>query len=127
MPRLQTFVSSSTEKEIINIIAVKKAEGANGDEANISSITAMLVDLGLRIYTLQQTKEEGGFNQMEFNKTLLENTIMSNLINKKLFAISSYNSEIQGMEKFEYKAMAESIKKEVSLMMNKFFPQKNTL
>jgi TraM protein, DNA-binding len=47
---------------------------------------------------------------------------MSNVINKKLFAINSYNNEIQGMEKFEYKAMAESIKAEVALMMDKFFP-----
>jgi TraM protein, DNA-binding len=47
---------------------------------------------------------------------------MSNVINKKLFAINSYNSEIQGMDKYEYKAMTESIKTEVAMMMNKFFP-----
>jgi TraM protein, DNA-binding len=49
MPGLQTFVSSGTEKEIINIITTKKAEGANADEANISGITAMLVGPGLRV------------------------------------------------------------------------------
>jgi len=124
MPRLQTFVSAMTEKEIINIVNIKKSEGARTEESNISSVTAMLVELGLKVYRLQQTKEESAFNQTEFNKTLLENSVMSNLINKKLFAINSYNSEIQGMNKYEYKTMTESIKTEVTMMMNKFFPVK---
>jgi TraM protein, DNA-binding len=122
MPRLQTFVSARTEKEIVNIVSAKKSEGARTEESNISSVTAMLVELGLKVYQLQQTKEEGGFNQTEFNKTLLENIVMSNVINKNLFAINSYNSEIQGMDKYEYKAMTESIKAEVALMMDRFFP-----
>jgi hypothetical protein len=122
MPRIQTFVSNEIEQELIDIINIKRSEGATKDEANVSNTTSMLIELGIRVYKLQREKTEGGFSQAEFNKIMLENVMKTSYISQILLGINSYNQEIAGNEKFIYKDMAAKIKSDVSVAMERFFP-----
>ncbi|MGE4687776.1 conjugal transfer relaxosome DNA-binding protein TraM [Yersinia enterocolitica] len=122
MPRIQTFVSNDIEQEIVDIINIKRSEGASKDEANVSNTTSMLIELGIRVYKLQRQKSEGGFSQVEFNKVMLENMMKTSFVCQKLLGMNSYNSEIQGMPKFQFQEMKVQIKKDVDNMMEKFFP-----
>jgi hypothetical protein len=38
----------------------------------------MLLELGLRVYEAQMERKESGFNQMAFNKALLESVLKRN-------------------------------------------------
>jgi hypothetical protein len=122
MPRIQTFVSNDIEQEIMDIINIKRSEGATKDEANVSNTTSMLIELGIRVYKLQRQKVEGGFSQIEFNKIMLENMMKTSFVCQKLLGINSFNSEIQSMHKFQYKEMATQIKNDVDNVMDTFFP-----
>ncbi|MBS0057634.1 conjugal transfer relaxosome DNA-binding protein TraM [Yersinia sp. Marseille-Q3913] len=125
MPRIQTFVSNDIEQEIVDIINIKRSEGASKDEANVSNTTSMLIELGIRVYKLQRQKSEGGFSQIEFNKVMLENMMKTSFICQKLLGINSFNAEIQAMPKFQYKEMATQIKSDVDSVMVNFFPSED--
>ncbi|AUQ43891.1 conjugal transfer relaxosome DNA-binding protein TraM [Yersinia ruckeri] len=125
MPRIQTFVSNDIEQEIVDIINIKRSEGASKDEANVSNTTSMLIELGIRVYKLQRQKSEGGFSQIEFNKVMLENMMKTSFICQKLLGINSFNAEIHAMPKFQYKEMATQIKSDVDSVMVNFFPSED--
>ncbi|UHM93595.1 conjugal transfer relaxosome DNA-binding protein TraM [Rahnella victoriana] len=123
MPKIQTFVNSVIEQEISNIVRQKKMEGANHFEANVSNVTSMLVELGLRVYKLQGERQEGGFSQVEFNKVLLENVIKSNLVCQKVLAINTQNVEVKGQDELSNLTLiAGQIKNASEAVMDKFFP-----
>jgi hypothetical protein len=125
MPKIQTFVSSAIEQEISNIVQQKKMEGANHFEANLSNVTSMLVELGLRVYKLQGERQGGGFSQIEFNKVLLENVIKSNLVCQKILAINTQNEEVKGQEGLSNLSLiAGQIKNTSDAVMENFFPAK---
>ena len=71
MPKIQTYVNNNVYEQITDLVTVRKQEGI--EEASLSNVSSMLLELGLRVYMIQQEKKEGGFNQMEYNKLMREN------------------------------------------------------
>lgn len=122
MPKIQVFITNPVEKEIQNIVQEKRSEGADRSEANVSNTSSMLIELGLRVYRLQNEKKEGGFSQSEFNKVMLEHMIKTSLISQKLIRMSAKNTELQGLEDFKLGAMSSQIKAGVDSVMEEFFP-----
>ncbi|EHF4086879.1 conjugal transfer protein TraM, partial [Salmonella enterica subsp. enterica serovar Newport] len=70
MPKIQTYVNNNVYEQITDLVTIRKQEGI--EEASLSNVSSMLLELGLRVYMIQQEKREGGFNQMEYNKLMLE-------------------------------------------------------
>lgn len=122
MPRIQTFVSNDVEIKLNDIVSIKRTEGASREEANISNTTAMIIELGIRVYELQRERAEGGFSQIEFNKVMLENMMKTSAISQKMIKILSKTSEVQGLDEFSIKAMSPQIKAVVDATMEQFFP-----
>lgn len=58
MPRIQTFVSNQVREEIENLVTERRQEGATENDATVSSVTSMLIELGLRVYRIQREKKE---------------------------------------------------------------------
>lgn len=122
MPKIQVFISNPIEEEILNIVQEKRSEGADKSEANVSNTSSMLIELGLRVYRLQNQRKEGGFSQTEFNKIMLENMMKTSLICQKVIRMSSKNSEVQGLDEFTLGTMSSQIKTGVDAVMERFFP-----
>lgn len=122
MPKIQVFITNPVEEEILNIVQEKRSEGADRNEANVSNTSSMLIELGLRVYKLQNEKKEGGFSQVEFNKIMLENMMKTSLICQKVIRMSSKNSEVQGLDEFTLGTMSSQIKTGVDTVMERFFP-----
>ena len=57
MPRVQSYIPSANYKKMEDIIDELLKDGATRSEANISSLTAKLIDLGLILYEVQNKKE----------------------------------------------------------------------
>lgn len=125
MARIQVYVSDEVTEKINAITMKRRAEGAKERDINSSSIASMLLELGLRVYEAQMERKESGFNQMEFNKVLLENVIKTQLSMAKVLGISSLSPHILGMAKFEFKAMVGNIKSDTKEVVYKFFPSED--
>lgn len=57
MPRIQSFVPSGNYKKMEDIIDELIKDGATRSEANISSIAAKLIDMGLILWEAQNKKD----------------------------------------------------------------------
>ncbi|HAM2950339.1 TPA: relaxosome protein TraM, partial [Escherichia coli] len=71
----------------------------------------------------QMERKESAFNQIEFNKLLLECVVKTQSSVAKILGIESLSPHVSGNPKFEYANMVEDIREKVSSEMERFFPK----
>ena len=123
MAKIQAYVSDDVVNKINAIVEQRRAEGARNEDVSSSSVISMLVELGLRVYEAQMERKESPFNQMLFNKTLLEAVLKSQFISSKVLAMESMSPHLDGNDKFEFRIMVQKIRDDVQVIVNKFFPE----
>lgn len=123
MAKIQAYVSDDVVNKINAIVEQRRAEGARKEDVSSSSVISMLVELGLRVYEAQMERKESSFNQMLFNKTLLEAVLKSQFISSKILAMESMSPHLDGNDKFEFRAMVQNIRDDVQVIVNNFFPE----
>ncbi|EII6104399.1 relaxosome protein TraM, partial [Escherichia coli] len=119
----QAYVSDEIVYKINEIVERRRAEGAKSTDVSFSSISTMLLELGLRVYEAQMERKESSFNQTEFNKVLLECVVKTQSSVAKILGIESLSPHVSGNPKFEYANMVEDIREKVSSEMERFFPK----
>ncbi|EFA7511288.1 TPA: relaxosome protein TraM, partial [Escherichia coli] len=117
------YVSDEIVYKINKIVERRRAEGAKSTDVSFSSISTMLLELGLRVYETQMERKESAFNQTEFNKLLLECVVKTQSSVAKILGIESLSPHVSGNPKFEYANMVEDIREKVSSEMERFFPE----
>lgn len=123
MAKIQAYISDNIYENIQNIVAERRQEGST--DVNISSISSMLLELGLRVYKIQTERKEGGFNQREFNKILLDQVVKINATCTHLLRINSMNQEIEGNDAFELGKLVEQVRSHSAAVIGKFFEDEN--
>ncbi|HCH7032240.1 TPA: relaxosome protein TraM [Escherichia coli] len=123
MAKVQAYVSDEIVYKINKIVERRRAEGAKSTDVSFSSISTMLLELGLRVYEAQMESKESAFNQAEFNKVLLECAVKTQSTVAKILGIESLSPHVSGNPKFEYANMVEDIRDKVSSEMERFFPE----
>ena len=123
MAKVQAYVSDEIVYKINKIVERRRAEGAKSTDVSFSSISTMLLELGLRVYETQMERKESAFNQTEFNKLLLECVVKTQSSVAKILGIESLSPHVSGNPKFEYANMVEYIREKVSSEMERFFPE----
>ncbi len=123
MAKVQAYVSDEIVYKINKIVERRRAEGAKSTDVSFSSISTMLLELGLRVHEAQMERKESAFNQAEFNKVLLECAVKTQSTVAKILGIESLSPHVSGNPKFEYANMVEDIRDKVSSEMERFFPQ----
>ncbi|EFI4547454.1 TPA: relaxosome protein TraM [Escherichia coli] len=123
MAKVQAYVSDEIVYKINEIVERRRAEGAKSTDVSFSSISTMLLELGLRVYEAQMERKESAFNQAEFNKVLLECAVKTQSTVAKILGIESLSPHVSGNPKFEYANMVEDIRDKVSSEMERFFPE----
>ena len=123
MAKVQAYVSDEIVYKINEIVERRRAEGAKSTDVSFSSISTMLLELGLRVYEAQMECKESAFNQAEFNKVLLECAVKTQSTVAKILGIESLSPHVSGNPKFEYANMVEDIREKVSSEMERFFPE----
>ncbi|ENF16102.1 protein traM [Escherichia coli P0304816.13] len=123
MAKVQAYVSDEIVYKINEIVERRRAEGAKSTDVSFSSISTMLLELGLRVYEAQMERKESAFNQAEFNKVLLECAVKTQSTVAKILGIESLSPHVSGNPKFEYANMVEDIREKVSSEMGRFFPE----
>ncbi|HAM4813593.1 TPA: relaxosome protein TraM [Escherichia coli] len=125
MAKVQAYVSDEIVYKINEIVERRRAEGAKSTDVSFSSISTMLLELGLRVYEAQMDRKESAFNQSEFNKLLLECVVKTQSSVAKILGIESLSPHVSGNPKFEYANMVDDIREKVSVEMERFFPTEN--
>ncbi|PDU49585.1 conjugal transfer relaxosome DNA-binding protein TraM [Escherichia coli] len=123
MAKVQAYVSDEIVYKINKIVERRRAEGDKSTDVSFSSISTMLLELGLRVYEAQMERKESAFNQAEFNKVLLECAVKTQSTVAKILGIESLSPHVSGNPKFEYANMVEDIRDKVSSEMERFFPE----
>lgn len=123
MAKIQAYVSDDVVNKINAIVEQRRAEGARKEDVSSSSVISMLVELGLRVYEAQMERKASPFNQMLFNKTILEAVLKAQFISSKLLAMESMSPHIAGNDKFEFRGMVQNIRDDVKEIVETFFPE----
>ncbi|ETJ20639.1 MAG: Relaxosome protein TraM [Escherichia coli DORA_A_5_14_21] len=123
MAKVQAYVSDEIVYKINKIVERRRAEGAKSTDVSFSSISTLLLELGLRVHEAQMERKESAFNQAEFNKVLLECAVKTQSTVAKILGIESLSPHVSGNPKFEYANMVEDIRDKVSSEMERFFPE----
>ena len=123
MAKIQAYVSDDVVNKINAIVEQRRAEGARKEDVSSSRVISMLVELGLRVYEAQMERKESPFNQMLFNKTILEAVLKTQFISSKLLAMESMSPHIAGNDKFEFRGMVQNIRDDVKEIVETFFPE----
>ncbi|HGY9290477.1 TPA: conjugal transfer relaxosome DNA-binding protein TraM [Escherichia coli] len=123
MAKVQAYVSDEIVYKINKIVERRRADGAKSTDVSFSSISTMLLELGLRVHEAQMERKESAFNQAEFNKVLLECAVKTQSTVAKILGIESLSPHVSGNPKFEYANMVEDIRDKVSSEMERFFPE----
>ncbi|NMT22180.1 conjugal transfer relaxosome DNA-binding protein TraM, partial [Staphylococcus aureus] len=103
MAKIQAYVSDEVAEKINAIVEKRKAGGAREKDVSFSSVSTMLVELGLRVYEAQMERKESGFNQMAVNKVLLETVLKAQFATNKILGIACLSPHISGNQKFEWR------------------------
>ncbi|BDY42244.1 conjugal transfer protein TraM [Salmonella enterica] len=123
MPRIQTFVSNQVREEIESLVTERRQEGATENDATVSSVTSMLIELGLRVYRIQREKKESGFNQMEYNKIMLDNIARVRAMCSEIMKMNALSHEVISNGNFDNEVMKRSITKFAEDQVRVFFPE----
>jgi hypothetical protein len=122
MPRVQTFLTNDVIEEINAIIEQRIAEGASAKEVNLSNMTNMLVELGLRVYRLQREDKPDAFNQTEFNKLLLESAVSTRLLSSKVLAALKLLPDLKEMPQFDLLKIKNDVESDTKEIISRLFP-----
>lgn len=123
MPRIQTFVSNQVREEIESLVTERRQEGATENDATVSSVTSMLIELGLRVYRIQREKKGSGFNQMEYNKIMLDNIARVRAMCSEIMKMNALSHEVISNGNFDNEVMKRSITKFAEDQVRIFFPE----
>ncbi|WP_191939587.1 relaxosome protein TraM (plasmid) [Pantoea agglomerans] len=134
MPRAQVYITQNNYKRIQAIVDAKKEDGADRTEANVSSVAAMLLDIGLRVYEFQQKKElEEGIGEGEenydssvvdsiaFNKILMENILKTSYASTILLQMVGSFEEMKETGLFNYDNVKKQIREKAGDELSKIF------
>lgn len=126
MAKIQVYVNNSVSEKINAIAVQRRAEGAKEKDISYSSIASMLLELGLRVYEAQLERKESGFNQMAFNKALLESVIKTQFSVNKVMGIECLSPHVKDDPRWQWKSMVHNIQEDVQEVLLRFFPDNDS-
>ncbi|HCO7242149.1 TPA: relaxosome protein TraM [Escherichia coli] len=109
--------------KIKSLVTERRQEGATENDATVSSVTSMLIELGLRVYRIQREKKKGGFNQMEYNKIMMDNIARVRAMCSEIMKMSALSHEVISNGNFDNEVMKRSITKFAEDQVRIFFPE----
>ncbi|MBF4180394.1 conjugal transfer relaxosome DNA-binding protein TraM [Lelliottia nimipressuralis] len=119
MPKIQVYVNNAALDKINDIVEEKRQGGASMQDASISSTASMLIELGIRVYCIQLERGQGGFNQAEFNRTMLEYMVKTNSISNELLKLAVKGN----LSQEELTHMKLRIRDHAATELERFYPQ----
>ena len=125
MGKVQAYPSDEVCEKINAIVEKRRMEGAKDKDVSFSSISTMLLELGLRVYEAQMERKESGFNQMALNRALLESVVKTQFSVNKILGIECLSPHVKDDPRWQWKSMVLNIQEDVQEAMRNFFPDED--
>ncbi|MGS3540278.1 conjugal transfer relaxosome DNA-binding protein TraM [Klebsiella pneumoniae] len=125
MGKVQAYPSDEVCEKINAIVEKRRMEGGKDKDVSFSSISTMLLELGLRVYEAQMERKESGFNQMAFNRALLESVVKTQFSVNKILGIECLSPHVKDDPRWQWKSMVLNIQEDVQEAMRNFFPDED--
>lgn len=125
MGKVQAYPSDEVCEKINAIVEKRRMEVAKDKDVSFSSISTMLLELGLRVYEAQMERKESGFNQMAFNRALLESVVKTQFSVNKILGIECLSPHVKDDPRWQWKSMVLNIQEDVQEAMRNFFPDED--
>ena len=130
MPRHHVYMKQKTLDGIRRLVDERKNEGAGTSEANISSVAAELLEVGLRVTEQIRKKEkeqennDGLTDEERYQHRLLEECIKSRLASQEVLRLIFSIPEIKDDTRNDFSRLKDSLKQDVIKIMEMTLPEK---
>lgn len=130
MPRHHVYMKQKTLDGIRRLVDERKNEGAGTSEANISSVAAELLEVGLRVTEQIRKKEkeqennDGLTDDERYQRRLLEECIKSRLASQEVLRLIFSIPEIKDDTRNDFSRLKDSLKQDVIKIMDMTLPDK---
>lgn len=130
MPRHHVYMKQKTLDGIRRLVDERKNEGAGTSEANISSVAAELLEVGLRVTEQIRKKEkeqennDGLTDEERYQRRLLEECIKSRLASQEVLRLIFSIPEIKDDTRNDFTRLKDSLKQDVIKIMGMTLPDK---
>lgn len=131
MPRHHVYMKQKTLDGIRRLVDERKNEGAGTSEANISSVAAELLEVGLRVTEQIRKKEkeqennDGLTDEERYQRRLLEECVKSRLASQEILRLLFDITEIKSDSRNDYIRLREALKQDVLNIMGTTFSSAN--
>lgn len=119
MPRQHIYLAQKAIDEIRRIVDERQAEGASSSEANISSITSELIDIGLRVVMMRDKEKDNSQNpEYLYKKAVLEESVKARMVSQELLRIIFNLEDVKSDSRYNYSGLIEDLKQRIEKRVN---------
>lgn len=124
MPRQHIYLSQRTLDGIKQLVEERRAEGATSSEVNMSSMSAELLEIGLRVKAQAKLKNDENENSKEefYRQQFFEEVIKSRMILQDILKLLFSLDEIKTDNRNVYSETINRLKLDVINRMEMLFP-----
>ncbi|HCB2859856.1 conjugal transfer relaxosome DNA-binding protein TraM [Klebsiella aerogenes] len=112
MPRQNVYMKQKTLDGIREIVDDRRNEGASTSDANISSVCAEMLEIGMRV-TLnmkKRTSPSGESKEDIFRRALLEECVKSKLVTQQILMILFSLQDVKDDSRWNYSELVKVLK-----------------
>lgn len=133
MPRVQVYITKANLEKIKSIVNHERNDGADRNEANLSSVAAMLLNFGLQIYEFQQRNKRDGENDQtengdakevaRFNRILMESVLKTSYASATILQMLGELDEIKNKNSYSFPDVKSMIRRKTENKLNELFDE----
>ncbi|MDQ0431159.1 hypothetical protein ABIC12_002862 [Pantoea agglomerans] len=133
MPRAQIYITKANLEKIRSIVNLERNHGVDENEANLSSVAAMLLNLGLQVYEFQQRKKQNGENDQPenddakkvamFNRILMENVLKTSYASAAILQMVGELDELKNKNSYGFHDLKSMIRRKTENKLSEIFDE----
>jgi len=133
MPRAQIYITKANLEKIRSIVNHERNHGVDENEANLSSVAAMLLNLGLQVYEFQQRKKQNGENDQPenddakkvamFNRILMENVLKTSYASAAILQMVGELDELKNKNSYGFHDLKSMIRRKTENKLSEIFDE----
>lgn len=133
MPRAQIYITKANLEKIRSIVNHERNHGVDENEANLSSVAAMLLNLGLQFYEFQQRKKQNGENDQPenddakkvamFNRILMENVLKTSYASAAILHMVGELDEFKNKNSCGFHDLKSIIRRKTESKLSEIFDE----
>lgn len=130
MARQNVYMSQKTYDAIKSIVEERRADGASYSDANMSSISSEMLEIGIRVtMNLKKKSEEleGDDYTWEelYKKQIMDDLIKSKVCLQKIFEMLFDLQEIKSDSRYNFRDAVQKMQNERGFLLARFFGDKD--